>query len=122
MPALAATADRDGKGFALSSIERSPRKEAWSDRLMAGEAASLPLLSTEVEMADRIEIALSLVGLRALGAGLGLVLSPRWFRSVITDFIKLSDNELRIIGYVLLGTGASIFAQRAATRVLSAKL
>jgi uncharacterized protein YjeT (DUF2065 family) len=73
-------------------------------------------------MADRIETALSLVGLRALGAGIGLVLSPRWFRSVITDFIKLSDNELRIIGYVLLGTSASIFAQRAATRVLSAKL
>jgi uncharacterized protein YjeT (DUF2065 family) len=77
---------------------------------------------TEVEMADRIETALSLVGFRAAGAGIGLVLSPRWFRSVVTDFIKLSDNELRIIGYVLLGTAASIFAQRAATRVLSAKI
>ena len=73
-------------------------------------------------MADRIETVLSLVGFRAAGAGLGLVLSPRWFRSVITDFMKLSDNELRIIGYVLIGTAASIFAQRAATRVITAKL
>jgi uncharacterized protein YjeT (DUF2065 family) len=73
-------------------------------------------------MANRIETVLSLVGVRAGGAGLALVLAPRWFRNVLADFVKCSDNELRTIGYVLLGTAASIFAQRATTHLLSSKI
>jgi uncharacterized protein YjeT (DUF2065 family) len=70
----------------------------------------------------RLDALLSLIGLRAGVAGLALTLSPRWFRHVVEGFLKLSDNELRIIGYVLIGTSASILAQRAQTRTLTAKI
>jgi uncharacterized protein YjeT (DUF2065 family) len=73
-------------------------------------------------MTNRTETVLSLVGLRAGGVGLALVLAPRWFRGVLTDFAKLADNELRVIGYVLLGTAVSVFAQRATSQLLSAKI
>jgi uncharacterized protein YjeT (DUF2065 family) len=70
----------------------------------------------------RLDALLSLIGLRAGAAGLALALSPRWFRHVVEGFLKLSDNELRIIGYVLIGTSASVLAQRAYSRALSAKI
>jgi uncharacterized protein YjeT (DUF2065 family) len=70
----------------------------------------------------RLDALLSLIGLRAGAAGLALTLAPRWFRHVVEGFLKLSDNELRIIGYVLIGTSASVLAQRANTRALTAKL
>jgi hypothetical protein len=37
-------------------------------------------------------------------------------------FAKLPDNEMRVIGYVLLGTAAGVFAQEATKRALSAKI
>jgi hypothetical protein len=51
-----------------------------------------------------------------------MILAPRWLRRVMADFIKLSDNELRVIGYVLLGTAAGIFAQQVTKQALGARL
>jgi uncharacterized protein YjeT (DUF2065 family) len=70
----------------------------------------------------RLDALLSVIGFRAGAAGLLLTLSPRWFRNVVEGFLKLSDNELRIIGYVLIGTSASVLAQRALTRTLTRKI
>jgi uncharacterized protein YjeT (DUF2065 family) len=71
---------------------------------------------------NRFEALLSIIGVRTGAAGFLMALGPRFFRHVVQGFLKLSDNELRIIGYVLLGTSASIFAQRVFTRGLKAKL
>jgi uncharacterized protein YjeT (DUF2065 family) len=70
----------------------------------------------------RIEALLSLVSLRMFGAGLSLVLAPRGFRRVVKGFLELSDNQLRVIGYVLLGSAASLVAQQAVSRALSSKM
>jgi uncharacterized protein YjeT (DUF2065 family) len=63
-----------------------------------------------------------LIGLRTGGAGLLMVLAPRWLRRLMADFMKLSDNEMRVIGYVLVGTAAGILAQLATKQALFAKL
>lgn len=71
---------------------------------------------------DRATALVSIMGLRFAGAGLGLVLGPRWVRNMMADFLKMSDSELRIIGYVLLGAGVVIGAQQATRRALSDQL
>ncbi len=73
-------------------------------------------------MYSRLETIVSLIGLRTGGVGLAMALAPRWFRHVMADFLRLSDNEMRVIGYVLLGTAASILAQQATKQALTAKL
>jgi hypothetical protein len=73
-------------------------------------------------LSSRLEGIVQMIGFRTGGVGLAMVLAPRWFRRVMADFLKLSDNEMRVIGYVLLGTAASIFAQQVAKQTLSAKL
>jgi uncharacterized protein YjeT (DUF2065 family) len=69
-----------------------------------------------------METLVSLIGLRAGVVGMSLALAPRWFRRVTAEFLKLSDNELRVIGYVLLGSALSVFAHRATTQALTARL
>jgi uncharacterized protein YjeT (DUF2065 family) len=73
-------------------------------------------------MEHRIDTLLGIGAARAGGAGLSLVLAPRLFRRLLTDFLKLSDEQLRVIGYVLVGIGATLFAQRAVRRSLSAQI
>lgn len=65
---------------------------------------------------------ITLVGLRFGGVGLSFVLAPRWIRRLMADFVKMSDAELRVIGYVLVGSAAALFAQQASLRALSAKI
>jgi uncharacterized protein YjeT (DUF2065 family) len=69
-----------------------------------------------------LETLVSLIGLRAGSAGLLLVLAPRALRRLLSDFMKMTDSELRIIGYVLLGTGATVLAQKALKRSLLSAL
>lgn len=71
---------------------------------------------------DRTSALVSLVALRFGGVGLTLILAPRWFRNVLADFIKMSDGELRVIGYVLVGAAGTMLAQQAGRRALSAKI
>jgi uncharacterized protein YjeT (DUF2065 family) len=73
-------------------------------------------------VSSRLETIVSIVGLRSGLVGLSLILAPRWLRRMMTDFMKLSDNEMRVIGYVLVGTAASILAQQATKQTLAAKL
>ena len=71
---------------------------------------------------DTTRAVISLVGLRFGGVGLTFVLAPRWMRKLMGDFIKMSDAEMRVIGYVLVGAAATLFAQQATLRALSAKI
>ena len=73
-------------------------------------------------MLSRLETIVSVIGLRSGLVGLSLILAPRGLRRMMSDFIKMSDNELRLIGYVLVGTAASILAQQATKQALAAKL
>ena len=73
-------------------------------------------------MGNRMSAIVSLIGVRAGAAGLALVLAPRWFRRVIFEFAKLSDNEMRIVGYVLLGTAAGVLGQAVLRQELSSKI
>jgi uncharacterized protein YjeT (DUF2065 family) len=75
-----------------------------------------------LKVTSRVDALLSIIGFRTGAAGLMLVLAPRWFRQMLMGLAKLSDNELRIVGYVLFGTGASILAQRAVKHELSSKI
>jgi uncharacterized protein YjeT (DUF2065 family) len=69
-----------------------------------------------------MESLVSLIGWRTGGAALAFILAPRWMRNLLADFIKLSDNEMRIIGYVLFGTSVSLLAQQLTRSALSGKI
>lgn len=71
---------------------------------------------------ERLDAVFSLAGVRAAGVGTWLVLAPQRFRKLLKGFLGLSNNQLRVIGYVLLGTAASILVQQASKRALSAKI
>lgn len=71
---------------------------------------------------DTTRAVITLVGLRFAGVGLSFVLGPRFIRKLMADFVKMSDAELRVIGYVLIGSAAALFAQQASVRALSAKM
>lgn len=73
-------------------------------------------------MSSRLETIVSLIGMRSGAAGLALILAPRWLRRMMADFSRLSDNEMRIIGYVLFGTAANILAHQALKQTLTARL
>jgi uncharacterized protein YjeT (DUF2065 family) len=94
---------------------------AGSEKFLLGSSERGPTLLTG-RSAVNLETLVSIIGMRAGSAGLMLVLAPRLLRRVLLDFTKMSDNELRIIGYVLLGTGATVLAQKALKRSLLASL
>lgn len=71
---------------------------------------------------DTTRAVITLVGLRFAGVGLSFVLGPRWIRRLMADFAKMSDTELRMIGYVLIGSAAALFAQQASLRAIAAKI
>jgi uncharacterized protein YjeT (DUF2065 family) len=71
---------------------------------------------------NRFATIFSLLGVRTFVGGMVLTMWPRGFRNLLAGFLKLSDNELRVIGYVLLGTGVSVLAQQTSLRALSSKI
>jgi uncharacterized protein YjeT (DUF2065 family) len=71
---------------------------------------------------ERLDTIASLVGARLGLAGLLFTIGPRWSRRLLEDFARLTDDEMRIIGYVLIGSAAVIFAQQAAERVVTSRI
>jgi uncharacterized protein YjeT (DUF2065 family) len=71
---------------------------------------------------DRADAFISLLSLRFAGAGMSFVLGPRWVRRIMKGFTRMSDTEMRVIGYVLVGAAAVMFAQQVTRRSLSAKI
>ncbi len=71
---------------------------------------------------NRIDALASVVGWRLAGVGAMLLLAPRLFRGLMADIMKLSDSQLRLFGYALLGGAGFITLQQVTKRALAARI
>ncbi len=71
---------------------------------------------------NRIDALTSVIGWRLAGVGAMLLLAPRLFRGLMADLMKLSDGQLRLMGYALLGGAGLLTLQQVTKRALTGKM
>jgi uncharacterized protein YjeT (DUF2065 family) len=70
---------------------------------------------------DRFDALASVIGWRLAIGGSVMLFAPRLFRGLMADLMKLSDSELRLMGYALLGGAGIVALQQVTKRALAGR-
>ncbi len=71
---------------------------------------------------NRFDLLASLIGWRLAGVGAMMLLAPRLFRGLVADVTKLSDAQMRLMGYALLGGAGLVTLQLVTKRALAGRI